>query len=155
MSRRERFPPWDPQSNWFALKARVLAFIDRLPRDLTLSQANTSAHIQSRTSTPYTLLHCVLLLCNVMLHREFVPFVPLRCAKPEGPLDPPLFPPDQYHVPQGFWEESAKELFRSSRNLMDLIQTCREWDVLAETPMVGFAVYNVAFVGKIDPMLLT
>jgi hypothetical protein len=82
-----------------------------------------------------------------MLHREFIPFVPLRCSKPEGPLDPPLFPPDRFHVPQGFWEESTKELFASARNLMDLVRTCHEWNVLPETPMAGFAIYNVAFVG--------
>jgi hypothetical protein len=100
--------------------------------------------------TPYTMLHCVLTLCKMMLHREYIPFAPLRCTKPQGPLDAPLFPPTQYNIPTGFWEESAKELFRSARDLMDLVQTCREWNALPETPIVGFAVYTVAFVGMLD-----
>jgi hypothetical protein len=145
--RRERYAPWEPQSQYYILKNRVSNFINGLPRDLALNNANVQAHIASRTSTPYTLLHAVLLLCKVMLHREYIPFVPLRCTKPEGPLDPPLFSAADFNVPYGFWEESANELFKSARNLIDMVQTCHEWNVLPETPIVGFAIYTVAFVG--------
>jgi hypothetical protein len=93
-------------------------------------------------------MHVVLLLCSIMLHREYVPFIPVRCSKPQGPLDPPLFPPQDYHIPPGFWEESARELFKSARDLVDLLRTCQEWGVLAETPIIGFAVYIVACIGK-------
>lgn len=122
--------------------------MESLPRDLTLSKANISAHITSRTSTPYTLMHSLHSLCSIMLHREYVPFIPLRCSKPQGPLDPPLFPPDQYEIPPGFWEDSARECFKAARDLIDLLRTCQEWDVLVETPIVGFATYTAAFVGK-------
>lgn len=122
-------------------------FEDSLPRDMTLSPANISAHITGRTSTPYTLLHATLLLCNMMLQREPLPFVPLRCSKPEGPLDPPTFPPERYNTPSNFWTDSATQLFKSARDLMDLVRTCQEWTVLVETPIVGFAIYTAAFVG--------
>ena len=82
-----------------------------------------------------------------MLHREYVPFIPIRCSKPEGPLDPPTFPVDKYHVPDGFWEDSAHECFKAAREIMDLVTSCQEWNVLVETPIVGFAIYNVAFNG--------
>lgn len=82
-----------------------------------------------------------------MLHREYVPFIPLRCKKPEGPLDPPLFPPTKYDVPTGYWEDSAQQCFKSARDLVDLVRTCQEWNVLVQTPIVGFAIYTVAFVG--------
>jgi hypothetical protein len=84
----------------------------------------------------------------MMLHREYIPFIPLRCSRPEGPLEPPLFPPEQYRVPHGFWEYSAAELLKSARQLVDLVQTTHEWNVLPETPIVGFAIYVAAFVGK-------
>ncbi|TID21598.1 fungal-specific transcription factor domain-containing protein [Venturia nashicola] len=145
--RRERHAPWEPQSQWFVLNNRVSNFINSLPRDLALSNANVQAHIASRTSTPYTLLHSVLLLCKVMLHREYLPFAPLRCTRPQGPLDAPFFPTSETNAPYGFWEESAKELFRSARNLIDMVQTCYEWHVLPETPIVGFAIYTVALTG--------
>ncbi|KAJ9648157.1 hypothetical protein H2199_001935 [Coniosporium tulheliwenetii] len=64
-----------------------------------------------------------------------------------GPLDPPLFPADKYKIPTGFWEQSARELFRAARSLIDLARTCHEWGVLVETPIAGFAIYTVAFVG--------
>lgn len=85
-----------------------------------------------------------------MLHREYIPFVPLRCTRPQGPLDAPLFPATETNAPYVFWEESAKELFRSARNLIDMVQTCYEWHVLPETPIVGFAIYSVALTGTFD-----
>lgn len=100
-----------------------------------------------KTSTPYTLVHTVYSLCQVILHREYVPFIPIRCKKPEGPLDPPMFPPNKYHVPAGFWDDSARECFRSARDIMDLVRSCQEWNALVETPIIGFAIYTVAFVG--------
>jgi hypothetical protein len=145
--RREPRAPWDSASTWNVLNVKLNNFIDRLPRDLTLSPANIHAHIMSKTSTPFLMMHTVLLLGRMMLHREYVPFIPLRSSKPEGPLDPPLFSPEQYRVPHGFWEYSATELFRSARQLVDLVHTCHEWNVLPQTPIVGFAVYIAAFVG--------
>jgi hypothetical protein len=145
---RERFPPWDPQSQRYQLHKMLETFRERLPRDLALTQANLSAHLSAGPPTPYILLHTTLLLCGIVLHRDYMPFLPLRCTKPQGPLDPPLFPADKYQTPPDWWEESAKDLFRSARDLINLLQTCKEWNVLVVTPLVGFAVYTAAFVGK-------
>jgi hypothetical protein len=92
-------------------------------------------------------MHTVYFLCLVTLHREYIPFVPLRCSKPEGPVDAPVFPPDQYTIPPGFWDENAKECFKAARNIMELVRACNDWGVLIETPIVGFAIYTVAFIG--------
>lgn len=100
-----------------------------------------------KDQTPYVLLHTVYNLCQIMLHREYVPFIPLRSKKPEGPLDPPLFPADKYDVPPGFWEDSARQCFKAARDIMDLVRACDDCRVLVETPIVGFAIYTVAFVG--------
>ena len=145
--RRDRSPPWESGSPWNILNRKIDDFIDLLPRDLTLAPANLNAHIVSKTSTPFFMMHAVLLLSRMMLHREYIPFIALRCGQPEGPLDPPLFPRDQYHVPPTFWEQSAVELFRSARTLVDLAHTCHEWKVLPQTPMVGFAIYVAANTG--------
>nr|POE72440.1 putative transcriptional regulatory protein pb1a11.04c [Quercus suber] len=143
----EEYPPWDPRCQFYILHRECLAFKSTLPRMLTLTHQNTLAHIDMRESTPYTLMHTVYLLCQILLHREYVPFIPIRCKKPEGPLDPPLFPPDRYHVPEGFWEDSARECFKAARGIADLARTCRESGVLVETPVIGFAIYVVAFTG--------
>ncbi|KAF2808477.1 uncharacterized protein BDZ99DRAFT_56634 [Mytilinidion resinicola] len=145
--RREKYPPWDQRSTFYTLRRQLAEFKETLPRDLTLTAANISAHITSRTSTPYTLMHTVHLLCSIVLHREYVPFIPIRCSKPQGPLDPPIFSPEEYQIPPGFWDDGARECFRSARDLIDLLRTCQEWQVLVETPIVGFAAYTVAFCG--------
>ncbi|EME78957.1 serine threonine kinase fungal-specific transcription factor [Pseudocercospora fijiensis CIRAD86] len=145
--RVEEHPPWDSRCEFYRLRRQCQEFKAALPRQHSLTPQNTQAHISLKTSTPYTLVHTVYLLCQIMLHREYVPFIPIRCSKPEGPMDPPTFPPEKYHVPPGFWEESARECFRSAREIMDLVRTCQEWCALVETPIVGFAVYTVAFVG--------
>ncbi|KAK5132420.1 hypothetical protein LTR08_009103 [Meristemomyces frigidus] len=145
--RTEEHPPWDPRCQWNKLRKQCLDFKASLPRKHALTSQNTQAHITLKTSTPYTLVHTVYLLCQIMLHREYVPFIPIRCSKPEGPLDKPLFPPNEYNVPPGFWGNSARECFRAARDIMELVSICQEWNALVETPIVGFAIYTVAFVG--------
>lgn len=145
--RIEQHPPWDRRSEFSQLGKLCSDFKASLPRQHTLTHQNTQAHIIRKTSTPYMLLHTVYLICQVMLHREYVPFIPLRCSKPEGPLDPPLFPPEKYDVPPGFWDASARECFKPAREIIDLVRSCQEWTALVETPIVGFAIYNVAFAG--------
>lgn len=145
--RRERFPPWDTRCGWYNLRKAVSDFKADLPRNNTLTPQNTSAHIHLRTSTPYTLVHTVYSLCQIILHREYIPFIPLRCSKPEGPLDPPLLSPLEYGVPPGFWEQSASECFSAARDIINLVRSCQEWSALVETPIIGFALYTVAFVG--------
>ena len=145
--RTEVHPPWDPRCQWNKLRRQCLEFKSSLPRQHALTPQNIQAHISLKTSTPYTLVHTVYLLCQVMLQREYVPFIPIRCSKPEGPVDKPLFPPSEYDVPRGFWENSARECFKAAREIMDLVSSCQEWNALVETPIVGFAIYTVAFVG--------
>jgi hypothetical protein len=122
-------------------------FKSSLPRQHTLTPQNTQAHISMNTSTPYALTHTVYSLCQIALHREYVPFLPIRCEKPQGPLDPPLFPSDKYDVPPDFWEDSARDCFKAARDIMDLVRSCQEWNVLVETPIIGFAIYTVSFTG--------
>ena len=92
-------------------------------------------------------MHVVYFLSLIVLHRAYLPFLPLRCSEPVGPLDEPTFLRDQYAVPDGFWRESTRELFRAARNMMDLVIACQERGVLVETPIIGFAIYNAAFMG--------
>lgn len=50
-------------------------------------------------------------------------------------------------MPPKFWEQLANSSARAAHQIMDLVKTCQEWGVLVETPMVGFALYNVAVLG--------
>lgn len=138
--------PWDHRSQFYQLRQTLLKFQDSLPRHLRLSPSNIQAHLTQRTSSVFTLLHILYSLCHIVLHREYLPFVPVRCEQPEGPLEKSA-DLDPSSAPVGFWEESARQLFKAARDSIDLVQTCQNRSMLAETPVLGFAMYTVAFAG--------
>jgi hypothetical protein len=114
---------------------------------LILSRNNLQAHIEGRGAAAYMLIHVVHLLCQVFLHREYLPLLPLKQSKPSGPLDEPSFSGKDYQVPDGFWEDNADTCFGAARDMIDLITTCNGYCRLAETPIIAFALYSVAFIG--------
>ncbi|KAK2766791.1 hypothetical protein FQN54_006105 [Arachnomyces sp. PD_36] len=146
--RDDSYPPWHPESRFYQLKSQLSEFTEGLSRNLQFCQRNTDTHIMYKnTLAPYTLMHAVYFLSVIVLHKAYIPFLPLRCNGPEGPRDEPSFSPDKYKVPEDFWRENAREIFRAARQMMDLIKTCQERDVLVESPLMGFAIYNAALVG--------
>lgn len=146
--RTEQYPPWHPDSRFTKLRSMLAEFQDGLSRNLQYSQRNTDTHIMYKHSlAAYTVMHVVYFLSVIVLHRAYIPFLPLRCSEPVGPLDEPTFPMDKYSTPEGFWRDSARELFKAARQMTDLVVTCHERGVLVENPLVGFAIYNAAFIG--------
>jgi hypothetical protein len=144
--RTETLPPWDESTEFFKLRQELQNFHDVLPSNLTFTEANLSAHIEKRNATTYASLHTLYSLCLIMLHREYIPFIPLRCDKPCGPLDEPTFPKGKFDIPHGFWEESAERIMKASRDIIDIVRTCQDNDALPESPQIGFAVWQAAFV---------
>lgn len=144
--RTETLPPWDPSTNFFKLRRQLDEFHEALPSSLTFTEANLSAHIEKRNATTYSSMHTLYSLCLIVLHREYLPFIPLRCERPSGPLDSPTFPPSKFDVPEGFWEDSAERIMRASRDIIEIVRTCQESNALPESPQIGFAVWQAAFV---------
>ncbi|KAG0653019.1 putative transcriptional regulatory [Hyphodiscus hymeniophilus] len=144
--RTETLPPWDERTQFYKLRQELEKFQRELPANMTFTEANLSAHIEKRNATTYASMHTLYSLCLIMLHREYIPFIPLRCRKPQGPLDEPLFPEKDYPIPEGFWEVSAETLFKSARDVVDIVRTCQDNNALPESPQIGFAVWQAAFV---------
>jgi hypothetical protein len=150
LARTETHAPWDKESTWHILYKAVQQH-EKLPRDLTLSPANISAHHSTHTLPSFLLLHTTILLSKIILHREWLPFLAIRATSPTGPLD--LKSPfmanakDDEYRNFGFWGQSAGELFETAKNLLSLLSQCSEYKALVETPLVGFATYMVALVG--------
>ncbi|KAJ5139208.1 Transcription factor [Penicillium bovifimosum] len=146
--RTEQYPPWHPESRFASLRLRLNEFQDSLSRNLQYSLRNTDTHIMYKTTlASYTVMHVVYFLSVIVLHRAYIPFLPLRCNEPIGPLDEPLFPTDKANgPPEGFWRDSARELFKAARQMIDLVVTCQARGALVENPLVGFAIYNAAFI---------
>ena len=144
--RAEEHSPWNHQSRFYQLRDALAKFHESTPRPFRLTRPNIQAHLTQPTSSTFTLLHTIYSLCLIVLHRENIPFVPIRCSSPEGPLDEHTLPP-QPPMPHNFWGDSARQLFKASRDMMDLVQACQSRGLLAETPIMGFGLYNAALIG--------
>ena len=139
--------PWHEEHMFTKLEKELNGFDARLPDELKLNNQNTTAHCQSKSPTHYFLMHCCLLLSRMMIHREYLPFLPFTSSKPDGPMDRPIkeaLPPGKAN----FWKDSARDCFRSTRDLLELISTYHEWGTLVETPLAGHAIYQVCQVCK-------
>ncbi|PGH19523.1 hypothetical protein AJ80_03858 [Polytolypa hystricis UAMH7299] len=142
--RVDRYPPWLPESRFSYLKELLTEFQEGLTRNFQYTQRNTDTHIMYKnTLAAYSLMHITYFLSVIVLHRAYLPFLTMRFTEPPGPVDEPLFP----HAPEGFWRESARDVFKAARQMLELVRTCQERGVLIETPMVAFAIYNAAFIG--------
>ncbi|RWA10404.1 hypothetical protein EKO27_g4687 [Xylaria grammica] len=125
---KDKHAPWHPESDFYNLTKALETF------DLSLPASST-----------FVLLHMLRFVCLIMLHREYVPFVPIRCREPEGPLDQPTFTKEE--TPAGFWRASAEQLFKAARGIVDLIKICQRKDKLPQSTIVLFAIWTAAFVG--------
>ncbi|KAL2190208.1 hypothetical protein L209DRAFT_770158 [Thermothelomyces heterothallicus CBS 203.75] len=139
----EDHPPWSPESNFFQLRRKLEAFYGDLPDHFKWSDSNYYKHENHQASSVYVSLHMLGAVCRIMLHREYIPFIPILCSTPVGPLDEPTFAPGQ--EPQGFWEASAEEIFHAAKDIVDLAEICR--DKLPMSSLVLFAIWTAAFVG--------
>ncbi|KAK0714677.1 fungal-specific transcription factor domain-containing protein [Lasiosphaeris hirsuta] len=139
----EKEAPWTENSTFCHLRLKLKAFYEELPELFQWSTSNYYKHENHQASSVYVSLHMLGAVCRIMLHREYIPFIPIRCDKPRGPLDEPTF--TEGEEPLGFWDESAEEVFLAARDIVDLIDICR--DKLPMSALVLFAVWTAAFVG--------
>ncbi|KAH7378529.1 hypothetical protein BKA64DRAFT_750261 [Cadophora sp. MPI-SDFR-AT-0126] len=144
--RTEKLPPWDRSTEFSKLRQQLEDFQATLPSTLIFSEANLSVYIEQCNATTYACMHMLYSLCLIMLHREYIPFIPLRCQKPQGPLDEPTFDGEDIEIPEGFWEQSAKILFRAARDVVDIVRTCQDCNSLPQSPQIAFTVWQASFV---------
>ncbi|KAJ6141595.1 hypothetical protein N7470_009985 [Penicillium chermesinum] len=147
--RIEQYPPWHPESRFATLRAQLNDFQDSLSRNLQYSLRNTDTHLMYKTTlASYTVMHVVYFLSVIALHRAYIPFPPRPLQRAGGPAGRAVISVDKVHgPPESFWRESARELFKASRQMIDLVATCQGRGALVENPLIGFAIYNAAFIG--------
>ncbi|KAI1775190.1 fungal-specific transcription factor domain-containing protein [Hypoxylon cercidicola] len=136
-------PPWTKESTFFQLNEKLAEFDAELPGTFTFSRSNYFKHENHQASSAFVLLHMLRCVSLIMLHREYIPFVPIRSKCPEGPLDDPI-PPT---APGGFWISSAEQVFKASREIVDLIEICQRKNKLPQSTIVVFAIWTAAFCG--------
>ncbi|KAI1658459.1 fungal-specific transcription factor domain-containing protein [Daldinia decipiens] len=149
LNEKEReHPPWTKGSTFYQLCEKLADFDAELPDTFTFSRSNYFKHENHQASSVYVLLHMLRCLCLIMLHREYIPFVPVRCTEPEGPLDNPIFQEEKFGLPpKNFWMSSAEQVFKASRGIIDLIEICQRKDKLPQSTIVLFAIWTASFVG--------
>ncbi|KAK4199443.1 fungal-specific transcription factor domain-containing protein [Triangularia verruculosa] len=135
--------PWNPASKFYQLREKLEGFYGDLPPNFQWCDSNYYKHENHQASSVYVSLHMLGAVCRIMLHREYIPFIPIRCDRPIGPLDEPVFAEGQ--EPAGFWNSSAEEIFRAARDIVDLVEICG--DKLPMSALVLFSVWTSAFVG--------
>ncbi|KAI8961614.1 fungal-specific transcription factor domain-containing protein [Daldinia sp. FL1419] len=146
--KEKEHPPWTKGSTFYQLVEKLAEFDAELPDTFTFSRSNYFKHENHQASSVYVLLHMLRCLCLIMLHREYIPFVPVRCKEPEGPLDKPTFQEDRFGLPpEGFWINSAEKVFEAARGIIDLIEICQRKDKLPQSTIVLFAIWTASFVG--------
>lgn len=138
----EKDPPWDPNTTFFRLQHELERFYDNLPSVFRWSTSNYHRHENHQGSSVYVSLHMLGSVCQIMLHREYIPFIPLRCEKPIGPLDAPTFPSG---TRPEWWERSAEKVFSAARDVVAVIDICR--DKLPMSALALFSIYIASFVG--------
>ncbi|KAF1968592.1 hypothetical protein BU23DRAFT_259347 [Bimuria novae-zelandiae CBS 107.79] len=161
--RNEKDPPWtktfvdkydrfggtikkELRLSFANLDERLTTFVERLPAKLKLTTNRTLAHIHGPTSTPFILLHSVLALCNIVLHREWLPFLPNPESGPDGPVDGPncvQFKERAHEEAPRFWEESAARCFKATKQVLDLMWLSKEHGASVESPFTSFVSFTV------------
>ncbi|KAI0521341.1 fungal-specific transcription factor domain-containing protein [Xylaria bambusicola] len=141
----DKYPPWHAESDFYSLMKALERFDSTLPSIFTFSRLNFFRHENHQALSTYVLLHMLRFVCLIMLHREYVPFVPIRCREPEGPLDHPTFTREE--TPAGFWRTSAEQLFKAARGIVDLTEICQKKDKLPQSTIVLFGIWTASFVG--------
>ncbi|KAI1470794.1 fungal-specific transcription factor domain-containing protein [Daldinia caldariorum] len=146
--KEKEHPPWTKESTYYKLSQKLDEFDAELPDTFTFSRSNYFKHENHQASSVYVLLHMLRCLCLIMLNREYIPFVPIRCNKPVGPLDSPIFHEEKFGLPpKEFWIDSAIQVFKAARGIIDLIEICQRKDKLPQSTIVLFAIWTASFVG--------
>jgi hypothetical protein len=146
--RDEDVPPWD-ESSHLALYERELEMLrEKLGDESPITQHVISAHIAENSAAAYTLVKALHLLCLIVLHREYIPFVALNCREgPIGPLDGFRFPDSKER--REYWVQSSQKCFEAARDLAYLFCELDKADSLVETPLSMFTAHNVAVCGTL------
>lgn len=80
-----------------------------------------------------------------MLHRDYFPFLPTLRSKPQGPVDHPLL---EGVAPDGWWEQSASELFGSAEVIAHLLRDASDCGVPIMTPFAGFCAFSAGYINS-------
>ena len=114
--------PWNTSSEWFQLNNKISEIQNNLPNDNKFSLENINLSFHNNYNSLYCSFHLTLLISKIILHREFIPFIPSDNTGAKGPFDKL---PWLNNAPTDWWKNSAKVCFQSACDVATILQRCR------------------------------
>lgn len=145
-SRIDTQKPWDIALNWNTFLRRLLRLNQTIPAQQAINSSSFQGYIVGQTASQLIHMHVARLLCQLLLHWEFIPFLPVNFSKPQGPLHIVDSEAQASSAPPGFWASSSRECFTAASTILHLSSTCKAADALPMTPFIAYAVYTATFV---------
>ena len=129
----------------FEIEAALHQFKESSPRSFRLSESNIRAHVAQRSAPPFTLLNTVYSICQLVLYREGLVFLPETLESAEE-LD---YTDHGHDSPMKRQRHAAsiQKFFAATHEFLSLFEACRSQRLLPGTPMIGFGLYLVSFAG--------
>ncbi|KFX95330.1 hypothetical protein O988_05849 [Pseudogymnoascus sp. VKM F-3808] len=132
----EQYPPSDPLSEVYQLREQLFIISKSLPVKPT--QVNTLEH---KTINLCLAIHTLYLVCEILIHREYLPSPRPRSNDPPEPK----FLPHKYHISSDFREECASIISKSVGDIRDMMRDTSKRGVLANSPQVKFVIWAIAY----------
>lgn len=136
--------PWEPKATFKRLKTELDNFNSELPETFTLSRRNYYRHDNHQAAGPFISLHMLESVCQIVLHREYLPFIACRCTKP-GEATSTICPELERTGYNPLLKGSAEKVFQAAQNILFLIETCR--DKLPISCLTLFATWSAGIIG--------
>ena len=115
--------PWDPNSAWNKLEQKIQSFHDALGEKEKFSYSNLVLSFVSGKGNIYCSMHLTLMISGILIHREFIPFIPSDTDGAKGPYDKL---PWLSEAPSGWWQQSATSVFEAAKNVSIILDISRQ-----------------------------
>jgi hypothetical protein len=125
------------------LRGELDLFAKNIPGTFALSRQNYYRHENSDSPSMYVSLHMLMCASQVVLHREYLPFLPPRHGKAKGGTE--YLYRRGFKIKTDFHDECVTRVFRAAREIVDLLEICR--DKLPMTPLTLYSTWSAGFIG--------
>ncbi|KAH7414566.1 hypothetical protein DE146DRAFT_39401 [Phaeosphaeria sp. MPI-PUGE-AT-0046c] len=133
--------PWVATSPWKLLYEELRTWRAHQEQRSWYPGASVNNHAALGRAEPFGYLNLIYYVSLLFLDREYLPFLPILCHEPCGPIDPPLLTSEP---PSGWWVERTQELFKSSAMISGIMSDLDHAGVFLLTPFPGFCLFSAA-----------
>lgn len=114
--------PWDPDSEWNKLERKIFSFHDGLGINESFSYNNLISSFIKNQGNLYCSVHLTLMISEILLHREFIPFIPNDGSGATGPFDKLQW---LDNAPPLWWQQSASKVFETAKNVSIILDVSK------------------------------